>query len=213
MTILPINPAANANPDALRAFLDQARAAAVRAGRVKLVSISLAVDALDPLAVLESIFEPGEPHFYAERPDIGSAIAGAETAVSFEAHGPDRFAAVQRWIDDTLEHTIAVGDVNAPFGGPHFFTSFAFNDDVEAGEPFPAARVFVPRWQVARAGAITTAVANLAVAPDADLAALTERVWRAHASACSPGGRKNPKQRLRSSPQSRREGRKGRSLR
>jgi menaquinone-specific isochorismate synthase len=181
MTILPINPAANANPDALRAFLDQARAAAIRAGRAKLVSISLAVDALDPLAVLESIFEPGEPHFYAERPDIGSAIAGAETAVAFEAHGRDRFAAVQRWIDDTLEHTIAVGDVNAPFGGPHFFTSFAFNDDVEAGEPFPAARVFVPRWQVARAGSITTAVANLAVAPDADLAALTERVWRAHA--------------------------------
>ena len=71
MTILPINPAANANPDALRAFLDQARAAAIRAGRAKLVSISLAVDALDPLAVLESIFEPGEPHFYAERPDIG----------------------------------------------------------------------------------------------------------------------------------------------
>ena len=102
-------------------------------------------------------------------------------AVAFEAHGRDRFAAVQRWIDDTLEHTIAVGDVNAPFGGPHFFTSFAFNDDVEAGEPFPAARVFVPRWQVARAGSITTAVANLAVAPDADLAALTERVWRAHA--------------------------------
>ena len=180
MTILPINPAANANPDALRAFLDQARAAAVRAGRAKLVSISLAVDGLDPLAVLESIFEPGEPHFYAERPDIGSAIAGAETAAAFEAHGPDRFEAVQRWIDDTLEHTIAVGDVNAPFGGPHFFTSFAFNDDVEADEPFPAARVFVPRWQVARAGAITTAVANLAVAPDADLAALTERVWRAH---------------------------------
>jgi len=181
MTILPINPAANANPDALRAFLDQARAAAIRAGRTKLVSISLAVDALDPLAVLESIFEPGEPHFYAERPDISSAIAGAETAVVFEAHGRDRFLAVQRWIDDTLEHTIAVGDVNAPFGGPHFFTSFAFNDDVEAGEPFPAARVFVPRWQVARAGSITTAVANLVVAPEADLAALTERVWRAHA--------------------------------
>jgi menaquinone-specific isochorismate synthase len=180
MTILPINPATNANPDALRAFLEQARAAAMRAGRPKLVSISLAVDALDPLAVLESIFEPGEPHFYAERPDIGSALAGAETAVDFATQGPGRFEAVQRWIDATLEHTIAVGDVNAPFGGPHFFTSFTFNDDVEAGEPFQAARVFVPRWQVARAGAVTTAVANLAVAPDADLAALTERVWRAH---------------------------------
>ena len=81
MTILPINPAANANPEALRAFLEQCRSEAARVGRAMLVSISIAVDALDPLAVLESIFEPGEPHCYAERPDIGRAIAGAETAV------------------------------------------------------------------------------------------------------------------------------------
>ncbi len=180
MTILPINPAANANPGALRAFLEQCRAAASRGGRPKLVSISLAVDALDPLAVLESIFEPDEPHFYAERPDIGSAIAGAETAVAFETSGPGRFEAVQRWIDETLAHAISVGDVGAPFGGPHFFASFAFNDEVETGERFPAARVFVPRWQVARAGAVTTAVANFLVTPEADLDALTERVWRAH---------------------------------
>jgi menaquinone-specific isochorismate synthase len=144
------------------------------------VSISIAVDALDPLAVLESIFEPGEPHFYAERPDIGSAIAGAETAAAFESTGPGRFEAVQRWIDGMLQDTIAVGDVSAPFGGPHFFTGFAFADEVEAGEPFAAARVFVPRWQVARAGAVTTAVANFLVPPDAELNALAERVWRAH---------------------------------
>ncbi len=180
MTILPINPAANANPEALRAFLEQCRSAAARAGRAKLVSISIAVDALDPLAVLESIFEPGEPHFYAERPDIGSAIAGAETAAAFESTGSGRFEAVQRWIDAMLQDTIAVGDVSAPFGGPHFFTGFAFADEVEAGEPFAAARVFVPRWQVARAGAVTTAVANFLVPPDADLNALAERVWRAH---------------------------------
>ncbi|MBS0633302.1 MAG: isochorismate synthase [Verrucomicrobia bacterium] len=180
MTILPLHPAQNASPDALQAFLAQCRAAAERAGRPKLVSISLAVDALDPLAVLESIFEPTEPHFYAERPDIATAIAGAETAVGFEAHGKERFAAVQRWVDETLEHTIAVGDVNAPLGGPHFFTGFTFLDEAEAGEPFPAARVWVPRWQIARAGAVTTAVANLLVEPGADLAPLTERVWRAH---------------------------------
>ena len=181
MTILPIHPAENASPDALRAFLTQCRAAAVRDGRAKLVSISLAVEALDPLAVLESIFEPGEPHFYTERPGIESAIAGAEVAVAFEAQGPGRFADVQRFVDDTLAHTIAVGDVNAPFGGPHFFAGFAFHDEVEAGESFPAARVFVPRWQVARAGATTTAVANLLVTPEAELGALAERVWRAHA--------------------------------
>ncbi len=180
MTILPINPADNASPEALRAFLAQCRAAAVRDGHAKLVSISLAVDALDPLAVLESIFEPGEPHFYAERPAIGTAIAGAEVAASCEARGPERFAEVQRWVNETLAHTIAVGDVNAPFGGPHFFASFAFHGEVEPGEPFPPAYAFVPRWQVALAGETTTAVANLLVAPDADLDALAQRVWRAH---------------------------------
>jgi menaquinone-specific isochorismate synthase len=101
--------------------------------------------------------------------------------VACEARGPGRFAEVQRFVDDTLAHTIAVGDVNAPFGGPHFFAGFAFHDEVEAGESFPAARVFVPRWQVARAGARTTAVANLLVTPEAELGALAERVWRAHA--------------------------------
>ena len=180
MTILPINPAENASPDALRAFLGQCRDAARRDGRPKLVSISLAVDALDPLAVLESIFEPGEPHFYTERPGAESAIAGAEVAVAHTAHGVDRFASVQRFIDRTLDDTIAVGDVNASFGGPHFFTSFAFLNEVESGEPFPAAHTFVPRWQVARAGTTTTAVANLLVTPDADLAMLVDRVWRAH---------------------------------
>ena len=180
MTILPLHPANNATPEALEAFLAQCRAVAVKDGHAKLVSISLAVGALDPLAVLESIFEPGEPHFYAERPGIESAIAGAEVAIAHEAHGAGRFAAVQGFIDDTLAHTIAVGDVEAPFGGPHFFTAFAFNDEAEPGDAFPAARVFVPRWQVARAGATTTAVANLLVTADADLTMLAERVWRAH---------------------------------
>lgn len=180
MTILPLDPAANATPEALHAFLATCREAAVRDSRAKLVSISLAVDALDPLAVLESIFEPGELHFYAERPSLDSAIAGAEAVVAMEAHGPDRFATVQRFIDETLAHTIAVGDVTAAFGGPHFFTTFAFQDKVEPGESFPAARVFVPRWQVSRAGGRTTAVANLLVTPDASLRALVEKVWRAH---------------------------------
>lgn len=180
MTILPLNPAENASPDALVAFLRQCREAARSSGRTQLVSISLKVGALDPLAVLQAIFEADELHFYAERPDIRTAIAGAEVVLSHEASGPGRFAAVRSFVDDVLTRTIAVGDVDAPFGGPHFFASFAFLDEVEPGECFPAARVFVPRWQVARAGDVTTAVANLLVAPDAELATLAERVWRAH---------------------------------
>lgn len=180
MLVLPLHPADNASPEALMAFLRQCREAAVRDGHAKLVSISLAVDALDPLAVLESIFEPHEPHFYAERPALGTAVAGAEVALAHEARGPQRFADVQRWMTDVLKHTVAVGDVAAPFGGPHIFAGFTFRDEIEPGEPFPAAYAFVPRWQVALAGETTTAVANLLVTPDADLGALALRVWRAH---------------------------------
>lgn len=180
MTILPLHPGQNASPEALLKFLGECRAAAARDGHAKLVSISLAVDALDPLAVLESIYEPAELHFFAEHPKLETALAGAEAVLAFEASGPGRFAAVQAWVDETLRHTVAVGSLEAPFGGPHFFTSFTFLDAVEPGEVFPSARIFVPRWQVARAGDLTTAVANVVVAPDVDLAALTERVWRAH---------------------------------
>ena len=180
MTILPLHPADNASPAALRAFLSECQADARRDGHAKLVSISLAVDALDPLAVLESIFEPNEPHFYAERPAIETAIAGAEVAVAHETSGPGRFARIRDWAEDVLQHTIAVGDVAAPFGGPHFFAGFTFRDEVEEKEPFSAAFAFVPRWQVALAGATTTAVANLLLTADAPLDALAERVWRAH---------------------------------
>lgn len=180
MTILPLNPTENASPAALADFFAQCRQAARVDGTAKLVSISVTVDALDPLAVLESIYESKELHFYAENPRLDTAIAGADAALAHEAAGVDRFRDVQAFIDRTLRHTIAVGAVDAPMGGPHFFSSFAFHDQVEDGEPFPSARVFVPRWQVSRTGEITTAVANLVVHPDTDLAILTERVWNAH---------------------------------
>jgi menaquinone-specific isochorismate synthase len=180
VTILPLDPAAAASPAALIDLLEEARSAAARDGRTRLVSISLDVDALDPLAVLESIFEPGQRHFYAERPAEGLALAGAETALSFEAAGPSRFAACQRFVTETLEVAVAVGDQSAPFAGPCFLAAFAFQDEPEAGSPFPAAGLFVPRWQVAHCEGRTVAVANLAIAGHTAVAELAERVWRAH---------------------------------
>ena len=179
MTILPLNPAENSSPEALLAFLAQCQQVAAKKGRAQLVSITLEIDALDPLAVLESIFEPGERHFYVERPADGFAVAGAEAVLAFSVHGAERFSACQRFIDETLANTLAVGTQTAAFSGPHFFTAFSFFDEVENGEPFEAASVFVPRWQVALADGRTTAVANLLVEVNSPLAPLAERVWRA----------------------------------
>jgi menaquinone-specific isochorismate synthase len=69
--------------------------------------------------------------------------------------------------------------LQAPFAGPHFFTAFTFFDQTEAGEPFEAASVFVPRWQVSCRDGRTVAVANLMIEAKSPLAAMVEKIWRA----------------------------------
>jgi len=181
VTILPLDPAAHASPEALHEFLSECRGAAAQSGRPILVSITIQVGSLDPLAVLESIFEPDERHFYVERPSLGWAIAGAESVMAFSASGPGRFAACQRFIDATLADAVAVGEPDLPFGGPHFFAAFTFLDSVGEGEPFEAASLFVPRWQVACRDGRTTAVANLVVEGDSEIEPIAAKVLRAHA--------------------------------
>ena len=181
MKVLPVDPTANVTPGSLRAFLEQCAALARAAGRPQLVSISLAVDLLDPLAVLESIFEPGEMHFYAERPAQGFAVAGAEAVLEFSAAGAGRFAAARDHIAGVLADTIAVGPLAEPFAGPHFFFASGFASEAEPSAAFPALRLFVPRWQVARLGDSTVAVANLLMTAEAPVELLAAKVWKAHA--------------------------------
>ena len=181
MTILPVNPTENVTPESLRAFLGQCRDLAREAGRPQLVSISLAVEHLDPLAVLESIFEPTQLHFYAERPAQGFAVAGAEAVLEFSTTGAERFTQARDYITGVLADTIAVGPLDEPFAGPHFFFASAFAAGAEEGSAFPALRLFVPRWQVARMGDSTVAVANLPITADAPVDLLAAKVLKAHA--------------------------------
>ncbi|MEI7799989.1 MAG: isochorismate synthase [Opitutaceae bacterium] len=180
MKILPINPTENVTIASLRDFLETCRGIAQSAGRPQLVSISLVVESLDPLAVLESIFDSNQLHFYTERPAQGFAVAGAEAVLEFSATGLDRFKLARDYITQVLADTIAVGPLHEPFAGPHFFFSAAFTSTVEVGAVFPALRLFVPRWQVARMGDSTVAVANLLITPDAPVDLLAAKVWKAH---------------------------------
>ena len=180
MKILPVNPTENVTPESLAAFLAQCARIAAEAHKPQLVSISVPVADLDPLAVLESIFEPDELHFYTERPTQGYAVAGAEAVMEFTAAGTDRFLAARDRIAEILAETIAVGPLEMPFAGPHFFFATAFDPNPAEGAPFPSLRLFVPRWQVARMGDHTVAVANLVITPDAPVALIAAKVWKAH---------------------------------
>ncbi len=181
MKILPLDPLANRSLEALSAFLAEVKSTVMSDGQPRLVSISVEAERLDPLAVLESIYEPNELHFYVERPSADLALAGAEAVVACQCAGPGRFERAAGFVHDTLARTVAVGAVNVPFGGPVFFATFGFADETAPDAPFPAGRIFVPRWQVARTAECSVAVANTLIAPDTDIRVAAERIWRAHA--------------------------------
>jgi len=179
MKLLPLAPEDAGSREAFGRFLAACREQARARGRPQLASITLEASHLDPLAVLESIYEPGELHFYCEQRSSDFAVAGAEAVVRFDPEGESRFAHARAFIEETLENTIAIGDLSLPFGGPHFFATFGFFGSPKRRSAFPSATVFVPRWQVAGREGRFSAVANLLVEPDADLEAIAAKVWRA----------------------------------
>lgn len=164
----------------LSLFLESCRQEAEDEEHSQLVSITMPVDHLDPLAVLESIYESSELHFYVERRGDGFAMAGAECALGFVCEGLDRFRKSKAFVDETLENTIAVGDENLAFFGPHFFCTYSFFPESEAGGFFPSARLFVPSWQVCASETQCVAIANTLVEAGSDVEAMAKRIWNAN---------------------------------
>ncbi len=164
----------------LKAFLVDCRKVSRERGHPQLVNISLPVRHIEPLAVLHSIFEPGERHFYLERPNAEEALAGAEAVVEARFGGPDRFRKAQQFGKKILENTIAYGRLDGPFTGPQFLCGFTFSEVEPKGSVFESGAVFIPRWQVSRKAGHYAAVANLMVDSSSDLDLLADKVWGAH---------------------------------
>lgn len=177
MKIVPLNQFKDLSFESFQGFLAQCKVRAEELKHPQLVSISLRVRHVDPLAVLESIYDEKERHFYIEHPSKGEAIAGAESVLEFHATGKNRFMEIRDFACETLENCIVAGESSLPFFGPHFFASFSFETDLKSGH---SGSVFIPRWQVGIARNISVAVANLLVEEHSNLDLLAKKVWGAH---------------------------------
>tara|TARA_B100001248_G_scaffold262700_2_gene261116 strand:- start:4974 stop:6431 length:1458 start_codon:yes stop_codon:yes gene_type:complete len=167
--------------DSLLRFFEHCAAVAEQKQHFVVASITIPTQHIDPLAVLESVYEEDDYHFYSECTAQGEAVAGIEAVLAETFEGPERFERVKQFSEEILEHTIAVGDFSVPFAGPHFFCGFTFSDDKESAQaPFAPASVFLPRFQVARKGGAYAAVANMVIQPGEDVAPLIFGVWAAY---------------------------------
>ncbi|NDJ16853.1 isochorismate synthase [Myxacorys almedinensis] len=157
----------------------------------RIASISLTIESVDLLAVLNSIIKPNQRHFYFEKSGHQEAILGFDIALQLKTEGARRFIKAKEFIETALAKTTQFGDLNAPFSGAHFFCNFSFFDTSEE-EAFPAASVFLPAWQIARFSDLEnrsnwclqdpndryTVVANVVIDADFDPDLAVRKLWQ-----------------------------------
>ncbi|NJR52444.1 MAG: isochorismate synthase [Leptolyngbyaceae cyanobacterium CSU_1_3] len=143
---------------------------------LQIASISLEINPVDPLAVLQAIGQPHQRHFYFEKAGKESILA-IETAIQLEFEGEKRFYQAKQFIHDALKNITHMG-LNAPFSGAHFFCNFSFFDQVSQEAVFPAASVFLPRWQIVRRGNRCTVTANIEVDRRLDPDTIAHQIWK-----------------------------------
>lgn len=138
-----------------------------------IVSISLEVESVDPLAVLQQIAQPNQLSFYFEHKSDKSAIAAIDAVAQLQTNGVNRFSQAQKFVNSCLDKIIKVNTSNEVTTSPHFFCSFSFFDTIsQINYPFPAATIFLPRWQLSRDGDRCVLVANFLIDNQTNLSEL-----------------------------------------
>ncbi len=170
-------------------FLSNCQKISIENNELQIVSISLEIQSLDPLAVLHEIARPDQVSFYFEKQDLADldyqnsqkvAIAAINSATQLRVEGVNRFSRVKAFIQSTLSNIIMAGDLHLPFSGPHFFCSFSFLDHQSQSTSggFSAATVFLPSWQISCVQNRGILVANLAIDGETYLESTVDTLWQ-----------------------------------
>ena len=164
------------DPSPLARLLSDCQQVSIQLDCPQIVSISIEIPALDPLAFARAICAVREEHFYVEKAGLG-AIAGVGSALPFVASGNQRFQSAKAFVRSTLARTITLGATHLPFSGPHFFCRFTFFDESHSSSVFSPASIFLPKWQVARQNNTFVFVANSIVRPSTDIVKTSQQIW------------------------------------
>lgn len=178
MPVIPDCPTLFRDRADLRQFLLACKQTPSTQTEPQIASISLDIPPVDPLVVLEAMAPTDRHRFYLERRCEGQAIAAFQPVLQLRVDGADRFARIQAFIDRSLKRAIAVGAEDAAWSGPRFFCSFTFFDRPTNSEAaFPAATVFLPRWQVIRDRDRCLAVATVVLDGRESLDLTCQTLW------------------------------------
>jgi menaquinone-specific isochorismate synthase len=166
-------------------FLDFCQQQSIAEHHAKIASITIEIEPIDPLAILCQQATSDQRHFYLENRDQAQAIVAIGEAESIQIEGSQRFSKAQQFIQQWSQHFISCGSLEYPWAAPRFFSSFTFFDRVPASHSFfPAAIVFLPRWQVAKRRKCSVVSLHLVVDSQSNIEELTEKSWHDFQSIC-----------------------------
>lgn len=131
-------------------------------GSSSLISISLPIEKIDPLACLELLDEADSYQYFWEKPSEDFAIAAGKSIRKLTASGEDRFQEINKQIAAIKEVALEYSHIKHSHSGIHFLGGFSFFDDIAEGnwQSFGSASFVVPEWQIIKEGQLTLLTLN-----------------------------------------------------
>jgi len=118
------------------------------------ISLTIAIETIDPLAALEILGSADEFRYYWEIPDRERAIAGGGAVETLKSTGPDRFQDMARKIDAVKDKLHGITETKHSMAGVHFLGGFSFSDfnSSKHWRSFGSASFTIPEWMVVKDG-------------------------------------------------------------
>lgn len=140
-------------------FLEKASKAL---GTESVVSVTVPIEKIDPLACLELLNNKQGYHYFWEKPADEFAMAAGKALKTLASSGKKRFKDIEEQISHINEHAIEYSTLEHSHAGIHFLGGFSFFD--ESADPkwqaFGSASFVIPEWQVIRDGQLTLLTLN-----------------------------------------------------
>jgi menaquinone-specific isochorismate synthase len=143
----------------------------------QIVSISLEIDFIDPLVVLDKFGQTNTLNFYFENKSKGEAIAAIDAVTQLNVCGEERFNKAEKFIKNCLKNIINFGNIRQFFGGSHFFCCFSFFDQHnQTDSAFPSATIFLPKLQVSVKNECCVLVINSVINADINIQTILQEL-------------------------------------
>ncbi|MCP6758180.1 MAG: isochorismate synthase [Fischerella sp. CENA71] len=160
-------------------FLFAVQRKSIKNNSTQIASIALEINLVDPLVVLDKLAQPHQLNFYWENKGKKEAIAAIDAVAKLQIEGKERFIKSEAFIKYCLKNIVDFGATERYFSKPLFFCGFSFFDqNQQESYPFPAATIFLPRWQIAVKAEYCILVANFIIHAEVNIERILQNLCR-----------------------------------